>query len=478
MERKQQVWALARREMTRLGYSPEQLGNASSLLDQYFERRRPRIHKPAVAAAALEYTIARIDFHDEVTQADVAARYEVSVSSVSRVHGDMVESLGIAMFDERFCTVEAPLEGALDLADLMLSGGLRDEALEAGQWDDPLFQDSPSLSALGQLPRAEEVWGGARSTLRSYILTPRPFRPDLVIFADEASSLIVGQRLIYPDDGLDAVLGALVEAMEEPAVGEPRRPRALLVPDEALARQLAEVLEPLEIAVGHGPAPSVEAALRFLERTMAADAPRAGYLDGGQVGPEVAARLFASAARLHAAAPWDSARDYQVSGVDLHRWGYERASVSIMGAGGVVRGLLIFRTLRDFLTFDQLASLADRTGRRITRPHVEVLSLSYQNGADLGAPLLKEVLRHGWQVADAHSYPVLLHTDPDNIAIPVSEESCLAAAACAEAVARMASKHPHVLSARGRWSEVPRAEERLEVVGEPVVISAPHPDLR
>ncbi len=476
-DRERQIWRLVSSEMRRQEYTAEQLANARALLVEFFERRHPRVNKPEVAAAAVEYTIARADFREGVTQADVARRYGVSVSSISRVYSDMVQSLGIVVFDERFCTVDPPLKRKLDLANVSETYDLLDEAGDLAAWDEALFLEIPTLDELKRLPLVEETWGGARKTLHSYVLTPRPFRPDIVIWINVESQQVLGQRLLYPEDGMEGVLGALMDAMIEPAMGPPRRPRKIAVESNVLAQRLAPLLDPLGISVSCNPTPGVLAAVEFLEESMAGEEPAQSYTDHGRLTDEVVADFFHHAARLHAAHPWETARDYQVASVDLYRWGYERISISIMGRGGIERGLLIFRSLHDFIIFDQMASLAQQAQRRVNRPGVEVLVLTYQKGTELGTPLLKEVLRHGWEVADACSYPRLLNADSDNIPIPLSEESYRTAAACAEAVARLAIHHPDVLAAGADWRNVERVAHRFNIEDEPVVVTAPHAEL-
>jgi hypothetical protein len=251
----------------------------------------------------------------------------------------------------------------------------------------------------------------------------------------------------------------------------------LQVEDPILAQRLDGVLKPAGIEVLNGPTPGVHSAVRYLELSMSSDTPRASYLEEGRLSEQALARFFGQAASLARAHPWEFARDDQVCSVDLFRWGQERVSVSVMGGGGLERGLLIFDSLRDFRRFQRLAGVADRTGCRDQSLRVDLLALTFQKGTELGHPRLKEVLRNGWEVADARAYPELIKLDPDNIAVPLQEEDYLIAGACAQASAALMSRQAEAFTYQGAWRGAPRVAEELSVRGEPVVITAPHLDL-
>ena len=468
------IWRLVSREMARQGYLPSQQANARALLKEFILRRRPRVVRPGVYAAAVEYTIARADFLDHVTQAEVARRYRVSLSSVSRIHTDMMQSLGITVFDARYCSVEPPPHGPLELEQLH---PLPDEASDLSAWEDPLFLEHLHLEQLKVLPTDPETWGGARLTLHSYVVTSRPFRPDLVLWANEATQEILGHRLLYPDDDLDAVLSSFTEAMLAPAVGPARRPARIRVENKALAQRLGAVLTLVGVEVVVGKTPGVHQAVQYFEDSMSTNAPPSSYLEEGRLPSQLMAEFFTRAASLARARPWVKARDDQVCSVDLFRWGQERMSAAIMGHGGLQRGLLLFSSLRDFRRFQRLASRADRTGRRSHSLQVDLLALTFHKGTELGQPRFKEVLSHGWDVADANAYPELVRLDADNIAVPLREEDYLIAGACARAVARLVFHQREAFANRGVWRRAPRVAEELEVEGAPVVITAPHLDL-
>lgn len=472
-----QVALLFASEMSALGYAQEQIENGKSLWADFVRKRHPRVAKPGVYAATVEYAIARLDFLDSVTQVDVARRYGVSVSSVTRVYNELMHQLDIELFDERYCTIDTPLEAppgtleGLGLPQVLLGDVAQEDAPE------PLALEPSALRRLKLLPAADETWSGCRESLRAYLVQPTPFRPDVALWVHEPSELIVGQKVLYPDEDEAAVLEGLVETMSHPAAGPARRPRRLRVEDEWLAGRLAPAVEPLEIEVLVEPTPVVEQILGYMETSLAAESTQDTFFETPEVCCDTVADFFHGAARLWRAAPWSVAGGQQVIAVDLHRWGYERACVSVFGGGEADPGLLIFRSMEEYLAFEELSDLDPRPDQAVMVPLVEVLAVTFMRGDALHRCRRKEVLRHGWEVECTTAYPLLAHTDADNICIPLSPQTYRAARACADSVSLFCAAHADVFRL-----ESPRlTSEVVHLPGwadeEPVVVSAPHPDM-
>ena len=168
------------------------------------------------------------------------------------------------------------------------------------------------------------------------------------------------------------------------------------------------------------------------------------YLDGDRIPAKTVGCFFRSAARLLKCAPWDVASDHQIVKVQLDRWNRSSLCISIIGGAGLDRGLLIFRSLDDFLTYVELAEVATLTGVSPDRIGIELLSINYDRPSDLHPCCLKEVLKHGWQVESADAYPWLMKIAPDSSMLPIVENDYRIGAACAEAVAGFVVKHRDV----------------------------------
>ena len=464
--------------MQQIGYAAEQIENGKHLWEDFVRKRHPRVAKPGVYAASVEYTIARLDFLEDVTQLDVARRYGVSVSSVTRVHNEVMRQLDIALFDERYSSMDTPVVDMLcDGEGLMTPLSELDEVAHLGLWAPPLSVDAPTLARVRALPPADETWSGCRESLRAYQVHPVPFRPDVVLWVEESPELILAQRVLLPDDDDGALLETLLDAMFKPAVGAPRRPCSVRIDDQWLAGRLTEALEPLGIEVQEEPTPVVEEILGYMEQSLLQDLPRHTFFEVDDVTEETLEQFFHSSARLLRSAPWATVNPAQAIAVDLHRWGFDRVCVSIIGADETDRGLVVFRSAEDFLAFEELTELMPDTVVTPMSTMMEVLTLSFQQGNELDTNRRKEVLRYGWEVDDVRSFPRLMHTDADGIAIPLTPDTYKAACACGDGVARFTRGHPELFDRH-------RPELTTEVVHlpgwpeeEPVLITAPHPDL-
>ena len=95
--------------LARAGFAPDQRLAARGLWRDYLDRRRPRLRRPAVHAAAVHHAIARLDFVDGCARDDVALAYGVADGDVERAYGDIVDTLDVAVFDPRYCSQTHPV---------------------------------------------------------------------------------------------------------------------------------------------------------------------------------------------------------------------------------------------------------------------------------------------------------------------------------------------------------------------------------
>ena len=461
-------------EMQQIGYASEQIENGKHLWNDFVHKRHPRVAKPGVYAATVEYTIARMDFLADVTQVDVARRYGVSVSSVTRVHNELMRQLEIELFDERYSTMDSPL---MDLLAEVTPLSELDEAAQLGLWAPPLMLDARTVEKVCALPPSGETWSGCRESLRAYQVHPVPFRPDVVLWVEETSEQVLAQRVLLPDDDDGALLETLLDAMFTPTEGAPRRPHVVRIDDQWLAGRLFEALTPLGIEVEVEATPVVEEILGLMEQSLLQDLPRHTFFEVDGITVDTLEQFFHSSARLLRAAPWAMARPNQAIAVDLSRWGFDRVCVSIVGAGQSDRGIVIFRSAEDFLAFEELSEIMPDAVVTPYSTMMEVLTLSFQQGNELDTNRRKEVLRHGWEVDDALSFPRLVHADADGIAIPLTTDTYKAACACGDGLAQFTSGHPELFTLENSklTSEVVHLPGYPEE--EPVLVTAPHPDL-
>jgi tetratricopeptide (TPR) repeat protein len=116
------VETLVTEEMTQMGVPLEVIGAAVQMWLEYricIGRRPLIIRKPETWAAALDYTIRKVNFH-ELMQAEIAELYGVSPSTVRAYHNDLVQALDIMPCDYRyFRGDENPLDKLVEAAAML-----------------------------------------------------------------------------------------------------------------------------------------------------------------------------------------------------------------------------------------------------------------------------------------------------------------------------------------------------------------------
>jgi tetratricopeptide (TPR) repeat protein len=79
----------------------QRLARARSLWNDFCARRAPRIPKPAVYAAAIEYTLSILE-GDSVTRAELARRYSVTARAIASRHEEIRDALALEPGDPRY----------------------------------------------------------------------------------------------------------------------------------------------------------------------------------------------------------------------------------------------------------------------------------------------------------------------------------------------------------------------------------------
>lgn len=92
------------RGMREAGYSPSQLERARALFRDFRDKKRLRIGKPEVYAAAVEYAITLVQGIHGVTQAAIARRYGIAKTSLSSRYGEIRDVLSLEPGDPRYAS--------------------------------------------------------------------------------------------------------------------------------------------------------------------------------------------------------------------------------------------------------------------------------------------------------------------------------------------------------------------------------------
>ena len=197
------------------GFGPEQHEALERLWEALVEAGGLGERKAEVYAAALEYTVIKVNGMDE-SQRQVATRYGVASSSVSSGHRALVELLGVEVpGDERYLVQALPGAEEVHLSELLpITLGERWTVVALALKSKSPFARVCFAIHDGKKWRHSMILGGATTTVSA------------------AELLVVHLHL----------------AMLEPAKGEPRRPERLRFVDGVeVFEEVRELLEALEV---------------------------------------------------------------------------------------------------------------------------------------------------------------------------------------------------------------------------------------
>jgi len=93
---------LARTAMAELKFSPKAIEGAVKLWDDYIRVGESTPRVPEAWAAGIVYTVAKLMNRSDISQAELARKFEVSPTSVSRVFRTLSEELKIRQADPRY----------------------------------------------------------------------------------------------------------------------------------------------------------------------------------------------------------------------------------------------------------------------------------------------------------------------------------------------------------------------------------------
>ena len=298
-------------------------------------------------------------------------------------------------------------------------------------------------------PRRE--WVGGRFRAPFYITgTDPPHRPDMILWIELPGEVPVAMSILDPDAAPLSLGRTLLDGFAKPIAGPARRPQRIRVADETAAAEVrAAVGSAIEVVVA--PTPELAAVIDAMAEGIGGEE-EASYFEGGRISLDLVAHLFAAGRVLHAAAPWKHAGDEQTLRMDIPALGIEAACVSIIGALGQSRGIIIFPSRVAFDAFVAAAQAGPPAGGPVDLG-TTTLSLTFDRADELPPSMRREALEHGWPVAGPDAYPLVEHRDRDGVSRPLVERDLRIATACALAVTAFTTRHGHVFSA-GRFKPV------------------------
>jgi hypothetical protein len=312
-------------------------------------------------------------------------------------------------------------------------------------------------------PSRDVTWQAGAARLATLAGFPDDMTPPggdfwLVLGVEEETQQAVGGSIVEAEAMPGAAAELLLQFMAEPMIGEPRRPRTLLVHDEPLAAVLREELGGDEVEVRvEAELPLWDAVVGGFVEQILANRPSLSYLADEEASPERVGEFFQAAADFYSAAPWKVLAD---DPIELHLPGSDQpVFATVMGSGEMEYGLSLHfsaEELADLLFSEEMPEMIP-----------DALAVTFEPESELPESMREERKQHRWTVAGPTAYPLPMRSGVESIfREPTSDELALLTSAL-EAVRKFAHRHASDLADA---TEVIEATIRLQSGGEALVV--------
>ena len=201
------------------------------------------------------------------------------------------------------------------------------------------------LKNLQQIP---SVWEGDRRPLLAFPDGSEPEvegKSECILWVDGSEGIVRAMDVVSPEMGPEAVVRALLKAMEHPqSPARPARPTKIVVRDREIQFFLRGVLQELDIAIDYFPdLPLIDELFRGFEEVALHRQPK--------LPPQYADLLHSKAYEIWNDAPWELLADHNILAIELNRWDVGTLYASVMGMLGMEYGVLLYRSLDSLKRF-------------------------------------------------------------------------------------------------------------------------------
>jgi len=253
---------------------------------------------------------------------------------------------------------------------------------------------------------------------------------DIVMCIEESSGHIVSSEILKPDDGDAAVVGCARQALEAIGRDAPGKRVAWLVRQESVAAALAAATRGPNIQLVPGDSFGVwDEAYLSMDAHMGSGGAMLPYLWRGDITPEEVAELFKAAAACYRLKPWRFLTDADVLEIPSPVAGEPALIVSVMGAGGIARGLALFDSEADLHRM-----MGDDEGR------TNLVYASFERVRKVPYTVTEEAEQHGWVTAAKSAFPMVVRVRKGE-PIPTSGDDLRRVTAAFQALSDLAREY-------------------------------------
>ena len=201
-----------------------------------------------------------------------------------------------------------------------------------------------------KIPQTLNIWEGDRRQLMPNGLqlvneSNLEVIEEYVLWVDGGEGELRAMNLVHDEPCLEAIVGALIEAIEFPRDGSlPSRPKKIVVRDREVFLYLKSISKALKITLELVPELPVIDVIFEQFQAFRANPP-------SLLSPKYGEFLLEKADQLWRSAPWKLFEDHHILEVELNEWGVGTVYISILGNLGLEFGILAYRSLEALKTF-------------------------------------------------------------------------------------------------------------------------------
>ncbi|MBW4488916.1 MAG: hypothetical protein KME12_14105 [Trichocoleus desertorum ATA4-8-CV12] len=209
----------------------------------------------------------------------------------------------------------------------------------------------PTCRRLQNLPQIPSVWEGDRRPLTgeaaASVGAELKGEGECILWVDGSQAVVRAMDIVAPETGSEAVVRALLQAMEHPhSPAAPARPQKIVVRDRELQFFLRGVLQDLDIVIDYVPdLPLIDEIFKGFQEAASVHPP--------QLPPAYAKTLIEKTYALWEGEPWEILGEHQILAIEINQWDVETLYACIMGMMGMEYGILLYRSLDSLKQFRQ-----------------------------------------------------------------------------------------------------------------------------
>ena len=262
---------------------------------------------------------------------------------------------------------------------------------------------------IGSLPiEPGETWQAESRPMPAWITGEgAPYRPWMALVVSQTDDLILAHQTMRERPRATRLWESILQAIRQPAVGEPHRPGLVEVNSQEQRDALLPLLDPIGIeCVAVERLAHLDSAFDSMAQHFIGQGPPA-IMDAPGIQPEQAGSFYAAAAEFYRRKPWQRVPSDTIIKVECAEYRSGPWYAVVMGQSGVEQGLALYEDPAALK-----AMIAGNASEAENARGMSAISLMFSEAFNLSTRDLDAAEKLGWQVAGPEAYPLVIRVNP------------------------------------------------------------------